>query len=116
MIAAQDQALNMQYCHRNIKKQPVVSKCWMCCKSEECIKHIIPRSTTLVPSEYTNRHNKLAGCRLLTSTTNIPNRVINVNSIAMMLDIPVIAHYTILANQSNLALHDKKEKICLLIV
>ena len=40
-------------------------------KKEEYIKHIFVGCTTLVPSEYTNRHNKMAGyihrtiCKLL---------------------------------------------------
>jgi len=33
----------------------------MCYKAEEHIKHIVTGCTTLVPSEYTNRHNKVAG-------------------------------------------------------
>ena len=41
-------------------KQPTDSKCRMCCKAEH-IKHIAEGSTTLVPSEYTNRNNKAAG-------------------------------------------------------
>jgi hypothetical protein len=39
MTAAQDQALNMQYHHRNIMKQPIVSECRMCYKLVEPIKH-----------------------------------------------------------------------------
>jgi len=41
-------------------KQPT-DKCRMCYKTEEHIKHIVTGCTTLVPSEYTNRHNKVAG-------------------------------------------------------
>jgi len=55
------------------------------------------------------------GYRLLTSTTNIPARVINVNGITIMLGIPVITDQTILANQPDVVLHDKKENTCLLI-
>jgi hypothetical protein len=46
---------------------------------------------------------------------NIPARVINVNSIGIMLGIPVITDQTILANQPDLVLHDNKEKTYLLI-
>jgi hypothetical protein len=60
MIAGQDQAC-MQYHQRNIMKQPFVSKCRMCYKTEEPIKHIVAGCTTLAPSEYTNRHYKVAG-------------------------------------------------------
>ena len=40
-------------------KQPT-DKCIMCYKAEH-IEHIVAGCTTLVPSEYTNRHNKVAG-------------------------------------------------------
>jgi hypothetical protein len=64
-------------------KQPIDSKRTMCCKAEEHIKHIVLGCKTLAPSEYTNRHNKVAGYihngqyvniwgyRLLTSTMNM---------------------------------------------
>jgi len=63
-------------------KQPTDSKCRMCCKAEH-IKHIVLGCKTLAPSEYTNRHNKVAGYihtgqyvhiwgyRLLTRTMNM---------------------------------------------
>ena len=51
MIAAQDQALHVQYHQGNIMKQPTVSKCRMCYKAEEPIKHIVAGYTILAPSE-----------------------------------------------------------------
>ena len=33
----------------------------MCCKAEEHIKRIVVECTTLAPSEYANRHYKVAG-------------------------------------------------------
>jgi len=33
----------------------------MCYKAEEHIKHIVVGCTTLMPSEYTNRHSMVAG-------------------------------------------------------
>jgi hypothetical protein len=42
-------------------KQPNNSKSRMCYKAEEHIKHIVVGCTTLVPSEYTNTHNKVSG-------------------------------------------------------
>ena len=59
VIAAQDEAFNMRYHQRNIMKQP--SKYRMRYKAEEHIKHIVVGCTTLGHSEYTNRHNKVAG-------------------------------------------------------
>jgi len=53
VIVAQDQALNMCYHQRTIMKQPTDSKCRMCYKAEEHIKHIAMGCTTLGPSEYT---------------------------------------------------------------
>ena len=50
------------------------------------------------------------GYRLLTS-----ERVINVKSTTIVLDVLVIKYRTILANEPDILLHDKKEKTCLLI-
>jgi hypothetical protein len=52
MTAAQDQAFNMRYHQRNIMKQPIDSKCRICCKAKEHIQHIVAGCTTLAPSEY----------------------------------------------------------------
>jgi hypothetical protein len=59
ITAAQDEALNSRYHHRNIMKQPTDSKCRMCYKGEH--KHTVVGCTTLAPSEYTNRHSNVAG-------------------------------------------------------
>ena len=61
IIAAQDQALNMRYHQRNIMQQPIDSKCRMCYKLKEHIKHIVVGCTRLGLSEYPNRHIKVAG-------------------------------------------------------
>jgi hypothetical protein len=42
-------------------KLPMDSKFRMYYKVEEHMKHIVAGCTTLAPSEYTNRHNKVAG-------------------------------------------------------
>jgi hypothetical protein len=92
IIATQDQALNMRYHQQNIMQQPTDSKCRIRYKGKEHMKHIVVGCTTLALSEYTNRHNKVAGyihwtiCKYtgLQITDkyleNIPYRVINVNS------------------------------------
>ena len=81
----------------------------MCYKAEH-IKHTVTRCTTLVPSEYTNRHNKVAGyihwtiCKHMglqvtdKDYENIPEKVINVNSATIMWDIAVITDRKIPAN------------------
>ena len=61
IIVAEDQVLSTHYHQRNIMKQPIDCKCRMCCKAEEHIKHIVVGCTTLAPSEYTSRLNKMAG-------------------------------------------------------
>jgi hypothetical protein len=57
---AQDQGLNMQYHHRNNMKQPTVSECTT--SRRQNIQHIVQGCTTISPSQYTNRHNKMTGC------------------------------------------------------
>jgi len=42
-------------------KQPTDSKCRKCYKAEEHMKDIVVGFTTLAQSEYTNRHNRVAG-------------------------------------------------------
>jgi hypothetical protein len=92
IIEAQDQALSTCYHQWNIMQQPIDSKCRMCSKAEEHIKHIVVGCTIFAPCEYTNTHNKVAGyihwmiCKHtgLQVTDmyleNIPDWVINVNS------------------------------------
>ena len=46
---------------------------------------------------------------------HISERVINVNSITIMWDVPVITNQTILVNRPDRDTYDKKEKICPLI-
>jgi len=61
IIAAQDQALNMHYHHRNNTKQTTDSKCRMCHKAAEHKKCTVAVHITLVLFEYTNRNHKVAG-------------------------------------------------------
>jgi len=125
MIAAQGQALNKRYHQRNIAKQPNYSKCRKCYKAEGIMKHIVVECTILSPSEYTNRHNTVAGCIHWTVCKHmglevtdsycehIPEMVININGTAIMWDISVITNRAILANWFDEVLRDKK-KTCLL--
>jgi hypothetical protein len=126
-IAAQDQGLNKRYYQKNTRKQPTDSKCSMCCKAEVHTKHNIAGRTTLVPSEYTIRHNKVAGyihctvckCMGLQVTgkyyEHLPEMVINVKGATIMWDVPAVTDRTILANWPDKVLHDKEENNCLLI-
>ena len=71
------------------------------------------------PSEYTNRHNKVAGYIYWTVCKHvglkgtdkfyehIPERFINVNGTTMMWDIPFITERTVLANQPHTVLYDE---------
>ena len=102
ITTAQDRALNMHYHQTNIMKQPTDSKCGICNKTEEHTKHIVAGCTTLVPSEYTNRHNMVAvyfhwmiykhtGLQVTDKYYNCtPEVALNVNSTTIMWDVPVI--------------------------
>ena len=46
---------------------------------------------------------------------HIPEKVINVNITTIIWDVPVITDQTVLANQPNIVVHDKKEETCVLI-
>jgi hypothetical protein len=121
ITAAQNQALNMRYYQRNIMKQPVDSK-----QSGRTHKTYCCRGTTLVPSNYTNRHNKVAGyihwiiCKhtWLQVTDkyyeHVTERDINVNSITITWAVLLITDRTITANRPHIVLHDKMQKTCLL--
>jgi hypothetical protein len=68
----------------------------MCYKADEHMKHIAAGCKTLVPSEYTNRHNQVAGyihwtiCKYIGLQVtdkyyeNIPERVTNVNGTTIL--------------------------------
>ena len=126
IIAAQDQAFNT-HCHQRNMKQLTDNKCRVCYNAKEHIKHIVQGYTILAPSEYPNRHRKVAGyihwtvCKRVGFHVtdryhgHIPERVINVSGTTTMWDIPVITDQTLLANQPHRVLHDKKEKTCLII-
>jgi len=103
-------------------KQPTDSNCRMCCKAEH-IKHIAEGRTTLVPSEYTNRHNKAAGyirwmiwqhIRIQATDScskHISERMVNVNGTTIVWDVLVITGQTALANRPDMVLHDKKRRL-----
>jgi hypothetical protein len=108
-------------------KQPIDSKCKVCYKADEHTKHNVAWCTTLVPSEYTIRYNKVAGyinwkickCTEFQVTDkyyeNRPERVIKVSCTAIIWDIPAVTDRTTLANRPDIVLYDKEEKTCLLI-
>jgi hypothetical protein len=74
----------------------------MCYNAEENIIRIVQGCTILVPSEYTNRHNKVAGYIHWTVCKHselqvtdrycghIPERVINISVTAIMWDVPAL--------------------------
>lgn len=83
-------------------EQPSDSKFRICCKAEECTKDIVVGCTTHASSEYTNRHNKVAGythwtvCKHMGLQVadkyyeHVPGKVININDTTIMWDVPVI--------------------------
>ena len=78
--------------------------------TDEHIKHIVVGCTTLAPSEYKDRHNKVDGyihCTVCKHTglqvtdkyyEKVPENVTNVNSPTIMWDVPVNTDQTITAN------------------
>jgi len=82
----------------------------MCCKAEEHIRYIVAGCTALAPSEYTNRHNKVAGylhwtiCKHMGLQVtekyyeHIPEKVINDHGTTIMCEIRVITDQATLAN------------------
>jgi len=70
-------------------KEPIGSKCRMCCKAEH-VKHIVVGYTILAPSEYNSRLHKMAGyihwtigkhmgLQVTDYYKHVPERVINVS-------------------------------------
>lgn len=127
IIAAQDQALATRYYQKNVLKKPVDSKCRICHKAEEHVSHVIAGCSALAPSEYTQRHNKVAAYIHWTICKEIglpvadkyyehsPDKVAQHNNVVLLWDVPIITDRTILANRPDIVLHDKQKNTCLLI-
>jgi hypothetical protein len=98
-----------------------------CYTAEQPITHIVGY-TKLAPCEYTDRHNQVSGysnwtvCKHMElqmtdkycEHRHIHKNGYNVNSTTIMLDVPVITDWTILANLPDVVLHDKTKKTSLL--
>ena len=81
-----------------------------CAITDEHTKHTVVGYTTLSPSEYINRHNKVAGygqwtiCKHMGLQVTekfyekVLEKVINVNNPTIIWDVPVITDKTITAN------------------
>ena len=94
-------------------KQSTDSKRRMCYIAEERIKYIVQGCTILVPSEYINRHSKVAGyihwtiCKRIGLKVtdryweHVSKKIINVNVTTIMWDVPAIADRTLLANRPD---------------
>ena len=120
--AAQDQTLNIGYHQRNTIKPLTENKCTTCYMAKHT-KHSVAGSTTLAPSEYPNRHNKVAGYIHSMICNNmglqftdkyyghVPEMVINVNGTTIMWDILVITDQTILENEPEKVMLIKKRRL-----
>lgn len=127
IIAAQDQALATRYYQKNVLKKTVDSKCRICHKAEEHVSHVIAGCSALAPSEYTQRHNKVAAyihwtiCKEKRIPVtdkyyeHSPDKVTQHNNVILLWDVPIITDRTILANRPDIVLHDKQKNECLLI-
>jgi len=97
----------------------------MCYKAEH-VRHIVTGCTTLAPSEYTNRHNKVVGYSHWTICKHrglqvtdkyyehTPESEINVTGNTIMWDIPVFTNSTLPANQPDIKQHVIKDMTFLL--
>ena len=127
IIAAQDQVLKTRYYQKHILKQDVSSTCRLCHRSEEHIGHIIAGCQMLAPTEYTERHNKVAAYIHWKICKNFdvpvtekyylhkPQPVVSIDDITLMWDQGVLTDRTIPANRPDIIFLDRKEKHCLLI-
>ena len=59
IVAAQDQAISINYFKNKILKEETESKCWLCKKYEETIDHLTSGSPILAKNEYLMRHDKV---------------------------------------------------------
>lgn len=81
----------------------------------------------LAPTEYLNRHNRVASyihwnmCKEVGLTVSEkyyqhqPEKVTNTDDVSILWDVSIITDRTILANRPDIIFHNKKEKTCLII-
>lgn len=131
IMAAQNQALSTRYRQKKIFKQNVDSRYRLCHGSEEHVSYIIAGCTNFAATEYTHRHNKVAGyihwniCKAFGMEVcakyyeHIPETITNIknkdNEVTVMWDLPIITDRQINANRPDIVVHDKKNKTCQLI-
>lgn len=127
IIAAQDQALNTRYHQRAILKQNVDGKCRLCKEYDEHISHIVAGCSVLAPTEYLDRHNKVASYLHWTLLKELghsvpekwyehkPDRSIEVDEVVIMYDMPVNTDRTVGANRPDIIIHNRKKHECLLV-
>jgi len=58
-VAAQDQAISMDYFKNKILKEEIDSKCWLCKQYGETIDHLTSGCPILAKNEYLKRHRSV---------------------------------------------------------
>ena len=123
VMEAQDQVLKTKYHQKHLLKQDLSSTCRLCHRSEEHVGHIIAGCQMLAPTEYTERHNKVAAyihwkickCFDVPVTEKYclkkPEPVVSIDDITLMWDQGVFTDRTIPANIPDIIFLDRKKII-----
>ena len=127
ILAAQDQCLPTNNYKTYISKVSTDDRCRICKNSKETIDHIVASCSTIAPTEYLERHNKIAKylhwniCKEAGIKTcdkwyeHIPEPVVNTNEITILWDFSIHTDRTIKANRPDLVIKNKNTNKCLLI-
>ena len=127
LFAAQDQSLPTNNYKTNISKVTTNDLCRICKNNKETIDHLIAGCSTIAPTEYLERHNKIgrylhwnickdAGIEVSQKWyEHVPDPVIETEEKTILWDFSIHTDRTIKANRPDLIIKDKKTKKCLLI-
>ena len=127
LMAAQDQCLPTRSYQAHILKNGTAPKCRFCQEREETIDHLVAGCTTLAPTEYKNRHDRI-GQYLhwkLCNHYRLPHHdkwyehkpppVLEGEGVSILWDFSIHTDRTIQANRPDIVVKDMKGKTCLLI-
>ena len=127
IFAAQDQSLPTKNYKTHITKVQNDDLCRICKNQKETIDHIIAGCTIIAPTEYLERHNKIAryihwnickeaGIKVCTKWyEHVPQPVMETKEKTILWDFSIHTDRTIKANRPDLIIKEKTSKKCLLI-